>query len=162
MICLLICFSLIVKNYFGAATESMIDIHSKVSLKNLRKGPYTNDVTSFLRFFENYLFREPVNRLKNLSNFKGLPELAKISGVHCRYRLFYYICLLWARAKNLRTPQYQIIYCCDGQVHKFDWQLFESFFKVFFLYGYRRIRAKLNLLFKINEYILLSYTQYLH
>ena len=88
MICLLICFSLIVKNYFGAATESMIDIHSKVSLKNLRKGPYTNDVTSFLRFFENYLFREPVNRLKNLSNFKGLPELAGISGVQCRYRVF--------------------------------------------------------------------------
>ena len=100
MIWLLIYFSLIVKNYFGAATESMIDIHSKVSLKNLRKGPYTNDVTSFLRFFENYLFREPVNRLKNLSNFKGLPELAEISGVHCRYRLFYYICLLWTREKK--------------------------------------------------------------
>ena len=105
MICLLIYFSLIVKNYFGAATESMIDIHSKVSLKNLRKGPYTNDVTSFLRFFENYLFREPVNRLKNLSNFKGLPELAGISGVQCRYRVFFITFAFYGpEKKNLRTP----------------------------------------------------------
>ena len=119
MICLLIYFSLIVKNYFGAATESMIDIHSKVSLKNLRKGPYTNDVTSFLRFFENYLFREPVNRLKNLSNFKGLPELAEISGVHCRNRLFYYICLLWARAKkstNSIVPNHLLLWWLGTQI----------------------------------------------
>ena len=85
MICLLIYFSLIVKNYFGAATESMIDIHSIVSLKNLRKGPYTNDVTSLFEIFWELFIQ---NWLKNLSNFKGLPELAEISGVHCRYRLF--------------------------------------------------------------------------